>query len=290
MLADGETDGKSTKMATFEITESPRASHFPPPPEVGTDTSHHRSDTQINLSPSSQPLSAHFPLLRAECVSIHGNVRPMCSDALRIPEDGVGVVKAAPVERWLAGQKAWDAKFKRIARGVERERATWEKKAIEVMRKAGLNEAEIDTIWQQRTKKHRTESSGSMQPTSPDPVHGTATLKATNLETIPEVDDAERICTGHRWGPLDLIDEVPPPSAIAGRLDTPDAVDLLKTSLSQMPCAKLCMQDQNKAKQTVASVLQGSTQPARPRRYSAAEQQVPANPLHGVRMWGGIMG
>ncbi|CAE6456716.1 unnamed protein product [Rhizoctonia solani] len=276
---DRETYLEGGKVVASEITESPRISRALPP--VGDD-----------------PESPTHPqqLLRAERVDIHGAVRPLSPDALHIPKDGVGVVKAAPVQRWLTGQNAWDSKYKRIARGVEKERARWEKKAMEVMKKAGLTESEIDAIWKEKTARGRAQEIEDETPraNSPEPVHPRAHV---TLQVIPEVGSdetdsvyEERMQNGRRWGPLDLAGEMPPPSAIAGRLDTPDAVDLLKTSLSQMSRTEFRRESQGKAKQAVDRVLRVGTEPVRPRRQSAAEQQVPANPLHGVRMWGGLMG
>ncbi|CAE6459076.1 unnamed protein product [Rhizoctonia solani] len=276
--ADQETE-EDGKAVSSEITESPRKSHFLP---LATDDP---------KSPTSPP-----QLLRAERVDIYGRTRPLSPDALRIPKDGVGLVKPAPVQRWLTGQTAWDSKYKRIARGVEKERAGWEKKATEVMKKAGLTEVEIEAVWKEKTTRGRAEREGNSgsRVNSPEPVTPGAHV---TLQVIPEVgadesDSAreERMRNGRRWGPLDLTGEMPPPSAIAGRLDTPDAVDLLKTSLSHMPRTEFRRQRQGKAKQAMGKVLRGSTEPVRPRRQSAAEQQVPANPLHGVRMWGGLMG
>ncbi|KDN49520.1 hypothetical protein RSAG8_02222, partial [Rhizoctonia solani AG-8 WAC10335] len=276
---DREADLEDGKIVGSEVTESPRMSHSPPPGEDEPN------------SPTSPP-----QLLRAERVDIHGMTRPLSPDALRIPKDGVGVVKAAPVQRWLTGQTAWDSKYKRIARGVEKERARWEKKAMEVMKKAGLTETEIEAVWKEKTARGRAEREGNegSRVDSPEPVTPGAHVP---LQVISEVESdesdsarEERMRNGRRWGPLDLAGEMPPPSAIAGRLDTPDAVDLLKTSLSQMPRTESRRQSQGKAKHAVSKVLQGSTEPIRPRRQSAAEQQVPANPLHGVRMWGGLMG
>ncbi|CAE6523208.1 unnamed protein product [Rhizoctonia solani] len=276
---DQETHLEDGKLVASQVTESPRVSHALP---LAIDDP---------KSPTQPP-----QLLRAERVDIHGMTTPLSPDALHIPKDGVGVVKPGPVQRWLTGQTAWDSKYKRIARGVEKERAGWEKKATEVMRKAGLTETEIEAVWKEKTTRGRGEGEGSKgsRVNSPEPATPGAHV---TLQVIPEAGDnesdsvrEERMRNGRRWGPLDLAGEMPPPSAIAGRLDTPDAVDLLKTSLSQMPRTEFSRQGQGKAKQAVDRVLRGSTSPVRPRRQSAAEQQVPANPLHGVRMWGGLMG
>ncbi|KAG9078210.1 hypothetical protein FS749_009817 [Ceratobasidium sp. UAMH 11750] len=148
------------------------------------------------------------------------------------------------------------------------------------MRKAGLSEEEVNAVWKQKTQGARNVEDGA----DGQALKG---IDAANDET--ESVREERMRTGRRWGPLDLAGEIPPPSAIAGRLDTPDAVDLLKTSLAQMPRTAAQREDRNKAQKAVDRIFHGGTEPVSPKRQGAAEQQVPANPLHGVRMWGGIM-
>ncbi|KAG8703730.1 hypothetical protein FRC09_003979 [Ceratobasidium sp. 395] len=277
--SEGEPHSENGKMVALEITESPQVSRGLTLPTEGGDTGAKESSSQFVSHPPRPPSS----LFRAERVSIRGKPRPLSPDALRIPKDGVGVVKPAPVKRWLTGQDAWDDKYKRVARGVERERAGWEKKAMEVMKKAGLSEEEMDAVWKQKTRSTRSkEDEGDLN---------NAALENIGAVHNDETDSArdERMRTGRRWGPLDLAGEIPPPSAIAGRLDTPDAVDLLKTSLAQMPRTAVRREARTKAKQAVDRMFHGSTEPTSPKRQGAAEQQVPANPMHGVRMWGGIM-
>ncbi|KAG9102351.1 hypothetical protein FRC06_002069 [Ceratobasidium sp. 370] len=277
-LGEGDLHSEDGKVVVPETTESLRVSRGLTLPTEDGDVSTKKPGSHFeanlpHLSPS---------LLRAERVSIHGKPRPLSPDALRIPKDGVGVVKPAPVKRWLAGQDAWDAKYKRVARSVEKERAGWEKKAMEIMRKAGLNEEEVNAVWRQKTQGAQHGEGGA-------DVIGKVleNIEAANGETDSERE--ERMRTGRRWGPLDLAGEIPPPSAIAGRLDTPDAVDLLKTSLAQMPRTAAWREDRGKTKRAVDRILHNSTEPVSPRRQGPAEQQVPVNPLHGVRMWGGIM-
>ncbi|QRV75945.1 carbohydrate esterase family 10 protein [Ceratobasidium sp. AG-Ba] len=254
-MRDEATDSglENGKVVGSEITDSPQVSKNLALPKE-SDNGHRHQDSQFEEDPPRPPAS----LLLAERVSIRGETRPLSPDALRIPKDGIGVVKSAPVKRWLSGQEAWDAKYKRTAKNVEKERAGWERKAMEIMKRAGLSEEEIQDI-----------------------------EVASNEETTSIRE--ERMRTGRRWGPLDLAGEIPPPSAIAGRLDTPDAVDLLKTSLARMPRTVAAREEWNKRKKTMDRMLHGSSQPVSPKRQGAAEQQVPANPLHGVRMWGGIM-
>ncbi|KAF8609765.1 alpha/beta-hydrolase [Ceratobasidium sp. AG-I] len=289
ILPDREPHPDDTKLVASQITESPRVSKALNLPKENEPLNVDHSGS--GSTDTSQTQSAE-PLLRAERVSIRGIVRPLSSSALKIPEDGVGVVKAAPVKRWLTGQDAWDDKYKRVARGVEKERAGWEKKALEVMKRAGLSEEEVQAVWKEKTSGARRgssevggESGGGEGGTSCAVMKAIA--KLNDGET--EEERAERMRMGRRWGPLDVVGEMPPPSAIAGRLDTPHAVDLLKTSLGQMRRTADHRGKQSKTKQAMDKVLRGSTEPVGPKRQSAAEQQVPANPLHGVRMWGGMM-
>ncbi|KAG9126753.1 hypothetical protein FRC07_002088 [Ceratobasidium sp. 392] len=277
--SEGEPGPDEGKIVALEVTESPQVSQGLTLPTENGDINAKKLGSQFEVHPPRPPPS----LLRAERVSIHGKPRPLSPDALRIPKDGVGVVKPAPVKRWLTGQDAWDAKYKRAARTVEKERAGWEKKAMEVMKKAGLTEEELDAVWKQKTRSTRSDQD--------DVDLSSAVLESIGAKHNDETDEVreERMRTGRRWGPLDLAGEIPPPSAIAGRLDTPDAVDLIKTSLAQMPRTAVQREARTKAKQVVDKMFHGGTEPTSPKRQGAAEQQVPANPMHGVRMWGGIM-
>ncbi|KAG8741808.1 hypothetical protein FRC10_002407 [Ceratobasidium sp. 414] len=266
-IGEGEPRSDDGNVVTSETTESPRGLTML------------TEDGAISAKKPGPQFEANQPhplpsLLRAERVSIHGELRPLSPDALCIPNDGVGVTKHAPVNRWLRGQDAWDTKYKRVARDVEKERAGWEKKAMEMMRKAGLSEEEVTAVWRQKTQGVR---NGDVL----------ENIEAVNDET--ESMREERMRIGRRWGPLDLAGEIPPPSAIAGRLDTPDAIDLLKASLAQMPRRAARKEDRNKAKQVVGRIFQGSMKPVSPEGQGVAERQVPVTPLHGAQIWDSII-
>lgn len=80
-----------------------------------------------------------------ELVDVVGHVRPMEPtyeiEALKMPCCEIGIMKEAPVKRWLAGQEAWDKKYHRSALKVVRKRQHYERKAatlIEHARQQGL--------------------------------------------------------------------------------------------------------------------------------------------------------
>lgn len=102
--------------------------------------------------------------------------------------------------RWYRGQQLWDERYKSSAARAARKRARLMGKADTLVKNAfeqGLvhdlysevTPTRITTEYKSNGRVHRKSSLGAIQP--------------------------ER-----RWGPLDLQDEKPPPSAIAGRRDT----------------------------------------------------------------------
>lgn len=68
-----------------------------------------------------------------ERVNIHGHVRVMEAvekiEALNIPVCQIGIIKEAPLRRWLEGQEMWDTNYKRAAKRVIRSRRKVEVKA-----------------------------------------------------------------------------------------------------------------------------------------------------------------
>ena len=75
-----------------------------------------------------------------ERVDVFGHVRAMEPKeeipALRMPRGEIGVIKEAPVKRWLAGQEMWDTKFKRTAGKAIKRRQYYEAKAERLMKNA----------------------------------------------------------------------------------------------------------------------------------------------------------
>lgn len=124
-----------------------------------------------------------------ERVSVLGIPRPMepASEMPSIPTEQVGLIKEAPVRRWLNGLDEWDHKFSHTAKKVRKERER--------------NEVEARVILDSFVKEQ--EESGV----------GASIIGETGNKGAQWVEEK-------RYGPLDLSGEFPPPSAICGRRDT----------------------------------------------------------------------
>lgn len=137
-----------------------------------------------------------------ERVDIHGKVRPMEPTdkipALQIPAEEVGLIKEAPVRRWLAGQEIWDKKYSRETEKVVKQRKKIEEKANTMLASA-----------RERGLVLSHESSG--EPQMPPRTTSSTSVASSKRGFVN---------TERRWGPLDLEDERPPPTAIAKRRDT----------------------------------------------------------------------
>jgi len=134
-----------------------------------------------------------------ERVDIRGRSRPMESkgeiSALKLRPAQVGLIKEAPTIRWLKGQEEWDKAYKRSAEKAIKKRQTIEAKAkrlIDNARDQGL-------VLTADGPMHNIQRRGPNGPVG------------STDGTIQE---------DRRWGPLDLDDERPPPTAIAKRRDT----------------------------------------------------------------------
>ena len=137
-----------------------------------------------------------------ERVNLHGRVRRMEHrdqiSALQVKPAEVGLIKEAPAVRWRQGQEEWDKMFAKRAKKIMKKRGHYEAKSaqmIQLARNQGFSlvrEPESLTL--------------SKSPSRPD-----SKSRRGKDGTIQ---------TDRRWGPLDLDDENPPPSAIANRRDT----------------------------------------------------------------------
>lgn len=129
-----------------------------------------------------------------ERVDIHGQIREMEPrdqiQALSIPPEQIGLIKQAPAKRWLKGQQEWDQIYRRSAKRAMKKRVKLEAKAQRM----------IDNARQQGLMLTNETSSGPV------------VSRDQNTEGIIQID--------RRWGPLDLDEENPPPSAIVKRRDT----------------------------------------------------------------------
>lgn len=139
-------------------------------------------------------------LMLRERVDVFGHIRPMEPkedvEALNMKPQEIGIIKEAPVKRWLRGQEMWDQKYKRTAHGVLKKRRHYEEKAERLLRNARDQGLVLEHESRPQVGRLNT---------------GRTSLSANSIGGI----DQDR-----RWGPLDLHDEFPPPSAIAARRDT----------------------------------------------------------------------
>ena len=153
-----------------------------------------------------------------ERVDIRGRIRPMEPveemPALRMLPSQIGLIKEAPVRRWLQGQGMWDERFKRESKKVLKKRKRLEEMAEQIIRHATELGLVVDTG--ARTSGEGAgdgrEEQGEVRPT----MQAQSGRKSSrSMFTTTGVIDENR-----RYGPLDLDDENPPPSAIAKRRDT----------------------------------------------------------------------
>ncbi|KAJ9124147.1 hypothetical protein QFC22_000944 [Naganishia vaughanmartiniae] len=142
-----------------------------------------------------------FDFIR-ERVSLKGECRPL-EDAkdlpfLHLPLEEIGVIKEAPALRYLTGQALWDEKFKSVAKRIEKRRLAHLKEAEQNGQKQILK-------W----TKHLAE-------------------KRDGHDDGKPFDEAAYIMNSDISWAWALQDEVPPPSAIAGRRDTSEAMALAR--------------------------------------------------------------
>lgn len=198
-------------------------------------------------------------------VNIHGQTRPMEPmdeiSALNIPPEHVGLIRQAPAERWFNGQKEWDKMYRKRA-----------KKAIRTRKKITLKAQKL----LENARSQGLQLSDGSDRDIPYPLHKRG-------DGIIQKD--------RRWGPLDLEHEQPPPSAIAQRRDTPEALALLKKSIYHTAPITHSTVPKLKMSDVIRATFDPHDDPQRPPRQSVSEQQVKANiiPVHGLKIWDGLV-
>lgn len=151
-----------------------------------------------------------------ERVDIRGQVRPMEPaeeiPALCIPPSQIGLIREPPVRRWLHGQAVWDEQFKRRSKKVFEKRKKLEEKAEQIIQHATRKGLIIGEV---QTSPGQVGGGGEQDEVRPmaGPQGGRKSSRSMSAST--GIIDEDR-----RFGPLDLDDENPPPSAIAKRRDT----------------------------------------------------------------------
>ena len=158
-----------------------------------------------------------------ERVDVHGKIRPMEPveemPVLRIPPGQIGLIKEAPVRRWLLGLGVWDKRFKARSKKVLKQRKEFEQKAEEIIRHVTGQGLVVNTEGDARPSREPTgegvrvgEGQDEVRPKLEPQSRGKSSRSA--FTTTGVIDE------NRRFGPLDLDDENPPPSAIAKRRDT----------------------------------------------------------------------
>ena len=136
--------------------------------------------------------------------------------ALRIPPSQIGLIKEAPVRRWLRGQAMWDEQFKRQSKKAFEKRKKLKEKAESIVRHATRGGLVVTTDGgETQTPPEREGGAGGEQDVSRPKAGPQGRSKSTRSISTKGIIDEDL-----RFGPLDLDDENPPPSAIAGRRDT----------------------------------------------------------------------
>ncbi|UZJ52784.1 hypothetical protein CBS101457_002104 [Exobasidium rhododendri] len=225
-----------------------------------------------------------FQEMIRERVDIRGQLRPLEEEhhlqALQMDPAEIGRIKSGPVNRYLTGQKMWDKKFKRTAKKVDKKRAKNEARAVAMLEQAAkeglLDHPQLLARQEREMKAAKSEGNDEMNQEHPDDQWADLGL----------------------FGPLDLAGEVPPPSAIAGRRDTHDALELLYQSLHMRADRLRDSTKQSKearAKYTFGShrsKVRGKTHTsfkAHNGGQSTAERQADSRSNYGLRAWGGAM-
>ncbi|KAJ7240331.1 Alpha/Beta hydrolase protein [Mycena haematopus] len=206
-----------------------------------------------------------------ERVDIKGEPRPMEPRrdlaVLQLKPSEIGIIKEAPTIKWLKGQEEWDVKYKRSAEKAVRQR----RKNEETARKL------IDNAREQ----------------------GLSLISDVGPE-LPRVVSNSAHATGgviqreRRWGPLDLDNERPPPTAIARRLDTPDALALLKKHIYHTAPSTHRVIPKLKLSDAIRAAFDPNDDPNKPPKQSVSEAQVRSsfipNFLHGMKIWDVLVG
>ncbi|ESK94434.1 putative lipase esterase from carbohydrate esterase family ce10 [Moniliophthora roreri MCA 2997] len=238
-----------------------------------------RTEANQFVPPSQQPdggtKDVPDVIMLRERVDIKGRTRPMEPreeiPTLRLKPGEVGLIKEAPAIRWNQGQEIWDRRFQKRAIKVIKQREKIAKKAqrmVDNAREQGFSLRRETTNPLQETRNTNTETS-----TSDNIVDGT-------------------IQEDRRWGPLDLDDEQPPPSAICHRRDTPEALALLKKSIYHSAPVTHRVVPKLKPADAVRAAFDPHDDPMRPPKQSVSEQQVKTHiiPMHGLKIWDALVG
>lgn len=159
--------------------------------------------------------------------------------ALRMKPSKIGIIKETPVRRWYTGQAIVDEKYADSARAVVDRRRKIEERVERMLEDArgqglllardsdrhihaGVSEVNGDGDVHSPVRRDNPafggETDGNALKPKKKPMVRVAS-SATGL-SVHSISSSVRIDEFRRYGPLDLNEEHPPPSAIAGRRDT----------------------------------------------------------------------
>lgn len=207
-----------------------------------------------------------------ERVDIRGRIRPLeeakMLQGLQLPLEEIGTIKEGAVCRYLTGQTKWDERFKKEARRVAKRRRK--------------NEERVQTMLQQAAAEG---------------LLGDLPLQTGDPHAPSDGDQQDGWADLVRLGPLGLAGETPPPSAIAGRRDTGESVELLRQAL-HMRAERMQASTDSAAKASLGTHLPGLRDRSRVKyrgatgghwKQSAAERQVEGRAKYGLKAWAGAM-
>ncbi|KAJ8086857.1 hypothetical protein PM082_005682 [Marasmius tenuissimus] len=253
----------------------------PPFPKEGAKP----ASTQALFSPPASELDPEKEIEEAlevimvrERVNIHGRVRRMEPrdemQALQVKPAEVGLIKEAPAVRWHQGQEQWDKMFRKRAKKILKKRAHYETKSEKMI---GLAREQGFSLVREPEPEVLILAKPAKPPSRPD-------SKARK-------DRDGSIQSDRRWGPLDLDDEDPPPSAIANRRDTHEGFALLRKHIYYAAPVTHRKIPKLKATEAVKAAFDPHDDPIGPPKQSVSEQQVKNNilPMHGLKMWDAIL-
>ncbi|KIM46374.1 hypothetical protein M413DRAFT_17043 [Hebeloma cylindrosporum] len=266
-----------TRQATSE--PCPSSSVGKDTPQTDADTDHpllaktllKRMQIQTKRSPEIDDGTILQGQMVRERIDIHGTVRAMepreTLQALNMMPCHIGIIKEAPVQRWNDGQKKWDARFAANTKKVLKQKAHYEAKAERLIKNA-LDQGFV----------HQSYGLSHEDDQFPDKVSADTSIG--------------RIQSDRRWGPFDLRNEKPPATAIAGRRDTPEAVALLKKHIYHTAPVTHLTVPKLKQMDVIRAAFDPHDDPNKPPRQSVSEEQTKIHfiPIHGLRMWDGILG
>ncbi|KAJ7228482.1 hypothetical protein GGX14DRAFT_613080, partial [Mycena pura] len=229
------------------------------------------SDSSADQSQPNTPSGGNVenPGMLRERVSIKGIARPMepADDmaVLNLKPAEIGIIKEAPTIRWFKGQEEWDKRYTRHA-----ERA---------MRKKEKNRRKAQTLI-----AHAKEQ-GLLFTSDPGPEFTPDSASVHPTDGIIQND--------RRWGPLDLDEERPPPTAIAKRRDTASLALLKKHIYHTAPATHRTI-PKLKLSDAIKAALDPNDDPNKPPKQSVSEAQVRntwvPDSLHGLRIWDVLVG